>query len=187
MASNPVLLMEAQTHKIKDGKVLSIRDAQVEDAPSILSTVQTISGESDYLTFGPGEFDHSLSQEESHLARFLSTDNLLFILGTIDENIVALLNFSAGQRPRVRHRGEVSMSVSKAYWGLGIGSLMLGTLIEWARASQIVKKIDLQVRTDNQRAISLYEGKSFVYEGTMHKELFLDGRYYDLHWMGLEL
>jgi RimJ/RimL family protein N-acetyltransferase len=79
------------------------------------------------------------------------------------------------------------MSVSKAFWGQGVGSLMLDTLIEWARANQIVKKIDLMVRTDNQRAIRLYEGKGFVYEGTMHKEFFVDGRYYDLHWMGLEL
>jgi RimJ/RimL family protein N-acetyltransferase len=43
------------------------------------------------------------------------------------------------------------------------------------------------VRTDNERAIRLYEGKGFVYEGTMRKEFFVDGRYYDLHWMGLEL
>jgi RimJ/RimL family protein N-acetyltransferase len=79
------------------------------------------------------------------------------------------------------------MSVRKQYWGLGIGSLMLDTLIEWARSTQIVKKINLRVRTDNQRAILLYERKGFVMEGTIRKEIFLDGKYFDHHWMGLEL
>ena len=79
------------------------------------------------------------------------------------------------------------MSVRKRYWGHGIGSLMLDTLIDWARGTGIVKKINLRVRTDNQRAISLYARKGFANEGTIRKEMLLDGRYFDHHWMGLEL
>jgi RimJ/RimL family protein N-acetyltransferase len=50
-----------------------------------------------------------------------------------------------------------------------------------------VKKINLRVRTDNQRAIRLYERKGFGIEGTSRKEILLDGSYFDHHWMGLEL
>jgi RimJ/RimL family protein N-acetyltransferase len=50
-----------------------------------------------------------------------------------------------------------------------------------------VKKINLRVRTDNERAIVLYERNGFVIEGTIRKEIFLDGEYFDHHWMGLEL
>jgi RimJ/RimL family protein N-acetyltransferase len=45
----------------------------------------------------------------------------------------------------------------------------------------------LRVRTDNQRAILLYERKGFAKEGTIRKEILLDGKYFDHHWMGLEL
>ena len=79
------------------------------------------------------------------------------------------------------------MSVRKRYWGLGIGSLMLDTLIDWAKGTQIVKKINLRVRTDNERAIALYERKGFVIEGTIRKQVFLDGTYFDHYWMGMEL
>ena len=64
---------------------------------------------------------------------------------------------------------------------------MLDTLINWARKNEVVKKINLRVRTDNQRAILLYERKGFVIEGTISKEILLDGKYFDQHWMGLEL
>ena len=79
------------------------------------------------------------------------------------------------------------MSVRKSYWGLGIGSFMLDVLIEWAKGTEIVKKINLRVRTDNQGSISLYERKGFVIEGTIRKDIFVDGKYFDHHWMGLEL
>ena len=55
-----------------------------------------------------------------------------------------------------------------------------------ARDGGIVKKIILQVRTDNQAGIGLYLRKDFVIEGTMRNAVFIDGTYYDLHWMGLE-
>jgi RimJ/RimL family protein N-acetyltransferase len=179
--------MQPTEHHLKNGQVLVIREAAPEDARALLDYVEGISGESDFLSFGPGEFELTEPEEEEFIRKCLTSDNQLYILGSIDDTIVAILNFSAGRRPRVRHSGEFSMSVRKQYWGLGIGSLMLDMLIEWARSTQIVKKINLRVRTDNQRAVLLYERKGFVREGTIHKEILFDGKFYDHHWMGLEL
>jgi RimJ/RimL family protein N-acetyltransferase len=179
--------MEPRKYELKNGRVVLIREAVVQDARSVLDYVEAISGESDFLTFGPGEFDLTEAAEEDLLRKYRESDNQLYLLGLIDDTIVASLTFSAGHRPRLRHSGEFGMSVRKQYWGLGIGSLMLNALIEWARATQIVKKINLRVRTDNQRAILLYNRKGFVIEGTIRKEIFLDGRYFDNHWMGMAL
>ena len=60
-------------------------------------------------------------------------------------------------------------------------------LIEWAKTSGVVTKINLRVRTDNPRAIALYERKGFTFEGTIRRELLIDGVYYDHHLMGLVL
>ena len=79
------------------------------------------------------------------------------------------------------------MSIRKEHWGKGIGSLLLDTLISWAANSGIIKKINLGVRTDNDRAIRLYERKGFAIEGTIRKELYVNGQYYDHHCMGIEL
>ena len=79
------------------------------------------------------------------------------------------------------------MSVRKRCWGVGIGSLMLDTLIEWAKNHPAVTKINLRVRTDNNRAIRLYQRKGFTHEGTIRKEILLNGEYADHHWMGLDV
>ncbi len=182
-----MLAMQPRKHRLKNGRVLVIREAAVEDARAVLDYVEGISGESDFLTFGPGEFELTEPEEEDFLRKYRDSDNQLYILGLIDDTVASALSFSAGRRPRVRHSGEFGMSVREQDWGLGIGSLMLDALIDWAKATQIVKKINLRVRTDNQRAVLLYERKGFVKEGTIRKEILLDGRYFDHHWMGLEL
>ena len=179
--------MEPRRHPLADGRVLLIREAESEDARLVLDYVNGISGESDFLSFGPGEFDLTEPEEEEFLIRYRASANQIYLLGIIDDTVVSTLNFSGGRRPRVRHSGEFGISVRREYWGLGIGSLMLDALIEWARETGIVKKINLRVRTDNRRAIRLYESKGFEIEGTSRKEILLNGRYYDHHWMGLEL
>jgi RimJ/RimL family protein N-acetyltransferase len=179
--------MKPRKHELKNGRVLLIREVAVEDARALLDYVEHISGESDFLSFGPGEFELTEPEEQEFIRKCLASDNQLYILGSIEDTIVATLHFSGGRRPRVRHSGEFGISVRKQYWELGIGSLMLDTLIAWAQDTQIVKKINLRVRTDNQRAIRLYERKGFVIEGTSRKEILLDGSYFDHHWMGLEL
>ena len=179
--------MEAREYRLRDGRVLLIREAVVEDARALLEYVQAISGESDFLSFGPGEFELTEAEEEEVLRRFCAADNQLYLVGLVDDTVASGLTFSAGRRPRVRHSGELGLSVRKPYWGLGIGSLMLDTLLAWARETGTIKKINLRVRTDNHRAIRLYESRGFVFEGTIHKEIFLDGAYFDHHWMGLEL
>jgi len=179
--------MEPYPHKLKNDSTLLIREVARDGARAVLHYLQSISGESDFLYFGPGEFEFTELQEEEFIRKYIGSDHQRFILGSIDDTMVALLNFTAGHRPRIRHAGEFSMSVRKPYWAMGIGSWMLDTLIGWAGDTHIVKIINLLVPTDNQGAILLYERNGFVIEGTMHKAILSNGKYHDLHWMELEL
>lgn len=179
--------MENSTHILEDGKVLVIREALLEDAGELINFVHHISAESDFLTFGAGEFDIEEDQEKELIQTQLDSENQIYLLATIEKEIVAILNFSARNRPRIRHSGELSMVIQKKYWDLGIGSILVDTLIQWARSTHIIKKINLRVRIDNQRAIHLYVKKGFVKEGTLRKEIYVNGTYYDLVWMGMAI
>jgi len=173
--------------KLKNSRDLLVRHAKADDAAALLEYIEKISRETDFLSFGPGEFGVSLSEEMEFLQRCQSAENELFILATIEDKIVGVLTFAGGKRHRMRHSGELGMSVLKDYWGLGIGSLLMDTLIAWARESNLVTKLNLRVRTDNERAVSLYRHKGFRVEGTIRKDFLIDGKYFDHHWMGLEL
>jgi RimJ/RimL family protein N-acetyltransferase len=175
-----------QSHTLKDGRPLRIRTAIAADARLILDHVHAVSAESDYLNFGPGEFELTEAQEADYLARCETADNQLYFLGLVDGHLVGTLNFTAGRRARVRHSGEFSLSVRQAYWGLGIGGYMMDGLIAWAQAQQIAK-INLRVRADNARGVALYEHKGFAIEGTLRREIVIAGEYFDHYWMGLLL
>jgi len=179
--------VEPQHHALKDGRVLLVREAEAEDARALLDYVQAVSAESDFLSFGSGEFELGEAEEAEFLRACRASDNQVYLVASIEEEIVGALTFSGGRRRRTRHAGEFGLSVRGEHWGLGIGGIMLDTLLAWARDSGIVTKINLRVRADNARAIRLYESRRFVKEGTIRKAFFVEGRYYDHLCMGLEL
>ena len=179
--------MNARRCVLRDGTVLLVRSGIVDDAAAILEYVDAISRETDFLSFGPDEFGFTLAQERAIIREYEAADNRLLLVGKVGDELAAMLTFGGGPRPRNRHTGEFGISVRRVYWGRGIASVLIDTLVDWARASAVITKINLRVRTDNARAIALYERKGFVLEGTITREIRIGDRYHDHHVMGLEI
>jgi RimJ/RimL family protein N-acetyltransferase len=179
--------MYSRIWRSRDNRDGLIREAQGSDSRRVLDYIELVSAETDFLTFGPGEFELSESEESEYLENCRSAKNCLYLLALIEEDLVGTLSFSAGSRSRVRHTGELGISVLQSYWGIGVASALMDSLVEWARGVGIIHKINLRVRTDNQRAIALYTHKGFTVEGTVKKDICVDGIYFDNLLMGLEI
>ena len=119
--------MLSKNFELKNGEVLVIREAQKEDAAGLLEYVDKIAGETDYMTFGLGEFNMSLEDEEKFLVNCIETSNQLFIVAEAAGTIIGNLSFKGGERPRILHAGEVGVTLLKKYWGSGIGSALFET------------------------------------------------------------
>lgn len=198
--------MYQEEHILPDGRTLHIREAVPEDSQALLAYVEAVSGETDFLTFGPGEFELSTEEEAQFIHACAASVNSLYLVAIVGSGvhggsgghggggsrdvggaIVGTLTLAGGQRRRVGHCGELGMSVRKSHWGLGIGARLLDALIAWARRNELLTKLDLRVRTDNHRAIDLYRRKGFTVEGTLRRQIYANGTHFDQYWMGLEL
>lgn len=170
---------------LKNGDMVQIREAAKEDAPDLVAYLQKIGGESDFLTFGPGEFSVSVSDEADVLEESRNAQNRIMLLALVGNKVTGCLHFEGGARPRIEHTGEFGVSVLKDYWDKGIGTEMVKELILWAKSSNRIRKLNLRVRSDNLRAISVYQKLGFIQEGLITREFFISGEFYDFIYMGL--
>ena len=172
---------------LKGGQKLEVRAAVPEDAEEVLAFIERVSGESNFLTFGPGEFHMTVEQEAEYFRTCQNKPSWTYLLGFIGDDLVATANMATHHRLRLQHRGELGMSVSRAFWGQGIGAAMLDHLVEWARKNPVLSKLDLRVRADNTRAIALYRGRGFVEEGVLRNQFCVEGKLYDFIAMGMDV
>ncbi|TCL58282.1 RimJ/RimL family protein N-acetyltransferase [Hydrogenispora ethanolica] len=179
--------LEMEYLQLGNGEILLIREAEKEDASRIVDYTNQVGKETDNLTFGEDGYGISAEMEASYIESFSKIDNRLMLCAFIDGNLVGHLSFTGGVRPRTRHAGEFGITVLKQHWGKGIGTQLLNYLIAWAKQGRIIRKINLKVRSDNQRAIRLYQKAGFVASGTNTREFCIAGKFYDSVAMGLEI
>ncbi len=164
-----------------------IRRCEPGDAAAFLAYLRKMGGETEFVTFGPEGIDLTEEEEAAYIAKTNASDNAIFLLAVADGEIVGGLTFSGGTRARLRHVGEFGVSVLREWWGRGVARALLETMLKWARRSGVVRKINLRVRTDNERAIRMYERLGFVHEGRVTRDVLIDGQFHDIFLMGLEI
>lgn len=172
---------------LKNGKILTIREATEDDAGEIVSISDIIGCESDNLTFGEEGYYFSVEEERIIIKNMRKRNNCLFIVGVVEGRIVGVLTFIASQRKRIMHRGDIGIYVLKDYWNLGIGSFMIEYFLDWADKTNTIKKASLEVRTDNLRAINLYKKYGFEIEGTIKDAILINGVFFDTYYMSKKI
>jgi ribosomal protein S18 acetylase RimI-like enzyme len=101
-----------------------------------------------------------------------------------DERVVGWCDVLPKPRPALRHSGVLGMGVIGACRGRGIGTALINTTLQAAKAKGLTR-IELTVRVDNQRAKALYEKFGFVVEGVCRRYMRVDGVYYDSYLMSV--
>lgn len=173
--------------QLHGGHDLEIRKANPDDASDIIVYIDQISRETEYLTFGRGEFGITVEQEVQFIEGLLESDNKLMLLAFLENKLIGQLTLMGGSRPRIKHTGELGISVLQEYWRQGIATELIRYSLAWAKETGIIRKVNLKVRSDNRGAIRLYESLGFVYEGTTTREFYMDGAFYDSIHMGIEI
>ncbi len=86
-------------------------------------------------------------------------------------------------RGRRAHVGYIGMFVHDDHQNQGIGSRLMETVVDLADNWLNLKRLELTVYTDNERAVHLYEKFGFVHEGIHLAYGYRDGEYVDTHAM----
>ena len=123
----------------------------------------------------------SLSNWQARLANMGKDHYNLVAL--IDNQIVGQIGMIIMDNPRRKHVANIGMSVSHQLQNQGIGTQLLEAIIDLADNWLALKRIELEVYTDNPAAIALYKKAGFVIEGTAKAYAFRDGEYVDSHLM----
>ena len=173
--------------ELNNGKTLVLREANINDAEGILKYLNVVGGESDNLLFEENEFQLTVEQEKGYIETMRENDNALMVIGVINGEIISIAQVAAPPRKRIVHNGELAISVKKEYWSMGIGTEIMKLLIDFAKKTGVIKNISLGVKSDNEKAIKLYEKMGFEKVGA-HKNFFnINGVYYDEILMDLYL
>ena len=165
----------------------SIREARREDAPLLAAAERAIASVRGKLASTPDEIDDDavrrkiLDLEDRSRGIYLVAEHVGAVVG---HALLEPLSLAA-----TSHVVRLTIAVHEGHQGQGVGRALMNELLRWARSNPRVEKVELQVRSSNERAIALYRSLGFVEEGRKTRRLkigrneYLDDVYMAL-WVG---
>jgi putative acetyltransferase len=182
---------------LHDGRPCTVREATGADSAALFELERAIVRARQGIVKHEDELapDAATFAARREHAGLLKTDGSAFPL--VAEGPEGLLLGEAsvlrsGYRMR-RHVGVLGIGVHPAAQGLGVGRLLMRSLLQWVRSHRDpdgsrVLRVELSVRADNPRAIALYRSLGFTHEGSRRACLRADdGTWVDELLMGLLL
>lgn len=160
---------------LKDGGRARIRPARVQDADDLygMERASVIDGRGEVRTLAdlPPDLD---AFRASH-ARHLQGDSFMAVLLVAEllsptPRVVAALALQRLVPGRLRHVASLAITVHPEAQERGIGRALMVRAVDLARSGlgvpdMPIHRLELWVRADNHRALSLYESLGFVREG----------------------
>lgn len=177
------MIYRAHEVEIRGRKIL-LRSAAKEDAEQLLAYLKQTSGETPYLIREPDEVTLTLEQEISFIREKESAERELMLLAFEGGNLIGSCSISSlGSCSRYAHRCDMAIALYQKYCGMGIGRLMVETVLSEAKRAGY-EQAELEVASSNQSAVKLYENLGFVKYGTLPDNMkYRDGTYEDCFWM----
>jgi RimJ/RimL family protein N-acetyltransferase len=165
--------------------VVTLRDATMQDAAALCQAQQITAATAGQLVSYPDELQ---PLDFAQRIQLLSDGRGKYLVAEKDGELVGHGCLSPLPRRRISHVVQLERCVHPGHTDQGYGRIILTGLIAWAKQHPPTRKIELNVRAVNERAIALYRSLGFVEEGRMTQRVRLDdGVYCDDMCMGLLL
>lgn len=171
---------QKKTVLLKNEKTCVIRRPEGADAERLLRYQKETSGETPYLVMGPEDIDWTAEQQAKRIERWNVSSDRLRLLAEVNGELAGVsIVYANNTQTRLRHRCCVDITLYRKFWGLGIGTALLGEVLDAARTAGY-EQAELEVVSDNAPAIGLYKKLGFDAVGTMPRAMkYEDGRYAD--------
>ena len=166
-----------------NGQELILRNATEEDAEMLMEYLKTTAGEIRFLIKEPEEVTMTLEQEKAFIRSQNASERNIMLLGFLDGQFVGNCALNGFGRFRLKHRVSLGIALYQKFTGMGIGKAMMETAIQLAKEMGY-EQLELEVVSNNERAIALYKKMGFEICGTTPNAMkYKDGTYADEYLM----
>lgn len=101
------------------------------------------------------------------------------LVATVDGTIIGAAGLERFQGRR-GHAGSIGVGVHDAWTGRGVGTALLGAVVDLAERWLGLRRLELTVFADNAPALALYARFGFAVEGRMRAYALRDGVFADV-------
>jgi len=162
--------------RLRDGRLVTLRPMVESDLEGLVAFFRSLPAE-DRLFLKSDVTNREVIEK---WVKNIDYNSVLPILATADDAIVADATLHLNQHGWQRKSGEIRCVVARPYQGCGLGTLLVGELVQHA-AARGIERLMSQMTTDQQEAIKVFQRVGFKQEAVLRRHVVdVEGNWRDL-------
>lgn len=154
---------------------VSIRKIEIEDLKGFHTALSSVAKEGTFLlTVEPPPIERI----EDFVKSNIKNNNAQYVC-EVNGVIVGWADITPNSRQSMSHVGSLGMGLIKPYRGKGYGKKLLKNVIDHAWLQRL-KRLELEVFSDNEIAVNLYKKMGYEVEGIKKYARLYNGIYQDI-------
>lgn len=172
--------IDERCYMLPDGRKITIKSAGPEDALKIKLHREIVCGETHFMAREPEDGPWNLEMIKARFESVVNDEREFMVDAYLGDELIGELGITT-VRPHIKylHCAYLGMSILQEYVGKGLGSFMMATALEQAKANGY-EQVELGVFSDNAIARHMYSKMGFKEYGINPRAFKLpDGTYCD--------
>lgn len=155
------MIYAGKTAVLNDGRLVELRTPSVDDAAELLLFLQKCASETEFILRDADECGLTLETEKAFITDAVASPCVMMIAAFIDGEVVGNCQFSYRNLRKVKHRAGLAIGTLKKCWGSGLGTILMGTMLNEAKKCGI-ETMELEYIDGNIRAEKFYKKMGFT-------------------------
>ena len=164
-------------YSLKSGEQVTIRVPELSDTQAVLDLKRNYIKNTSTLPFTLEEYPNDLEKESALIESYEKSENSIFLIAEINGEFIGNIDLTGSKRSKMNHTGMIGMGINEQWRNQGLGSILIQSVINWAKTKSAIQIIWLDVYATNEIGYSLYKKMGFQVSGII-KGFFREGDTY---------
>jgi len=176
----------SEKHQIGTKSIL-ITEPNISEAQDLINLKRSYIKGCDTIPLILEEYPDNAILEADLIHRYDEQLNSILLIAYCNNEMIGNIDITGNQRLRMQHTAMVGMGIKENWRNKGIGQILLQQAISWAKSTNQLEILWLEVYSNNESAIHLYEKNGFRITGEVKQFFKHEITYYDKLQMTLKL
>jgi len=159
------LKFEKKKYTVKSGKQITIRIPEVKDAQAVLNLKREYIKNTTTLPLTLEEYPNDLKKEFHLIQEYEKSENSIFLIAEFKGELIGNIDLTGSKRSKMFHTGMIGMGIKETWRNQGLGKILIGCALNWAKEKSVIEIVWLDVYSSNEIGYNLYKNMGFELSG----------------------
>lgn len=163
-----MMKFQSKAYKLKTGKSIRVRMPELDEVQKLIDLKKSYLKNTKTIPLVLDEYPSSVKNELASITDYETSLNSILLVAEFENEFIGNIDLTGSKRSKMFHTGMIGMGIKEKWRNMGLGRILIESVIDWAKENSEIELIWLDVYASNELGYNLYKNTGFKISGIIN-------------------